>query len=76
MPAYNEDVTIVENVQSLLSLDYPLYEIIVVDDGSGDKTSAKLIEAFDMLPIRRPIQRKVECQPVEFVYEAATRRCP
>lgn len=76
VPAYNEDVTIVENVQSLLALDYPLYEIIVVDDGSADKTSAKLIEAFDMLPIRRPIQRKINCQPVEFVYEAATHKVP
>ena len=76
VPAFNEDVTIVENVRSLLSLNYPLYEIIVVDDGSSDETSAKLIEAFDMLPIRRPIQRKVECQPVEFVYEAATHKVP
>ena len=76
VPAYNEDITIVENVQSLLTLDYPLYEIIVVDDGSADQTSAKLIEAFDMLPIRRPIQRKIGCQPVEFVYEAATQKVP
>ena len=76
VPAYNEDITIVENVRSLLSLDYPLYEIIVVDDGSGDNTSAKLIEAFEMLPIRRPIQRKIDCQPVEFIYEAATQKVP
>ncbi len=76
VPAYNEDVTIVENVRSLLTLDYPLYEIIVVDDGSADKTSAKLIDAFNMLPIRRPIQRKIDCQPVEFVYEAATHKVP
>lgn len=76
VPAYNEDITIVENVRSLLSLDYPLYEIIVVDDGSGDNTSAKLIEAFEMLPIRRPIQRKINCQPVEFIYEAATQKVP
>lgn len=76
VPAYNEDVTIVENVRSLLMLDYPLYEIIVVDDGSRDKTSAKLIAAFDMLPIRRPIQRMIDCQPVEFVYEAATHKVP
>ncbi len=76
VPAYNEEVMIVENVRSLLSLDYPLYEIIVVDDGSKDNTSAKLIEAFGMLPIRRPIQLKVPCQSMEFVYEAPTHKVP
>ena len=29
-----------------------------------------------MLPIRRPIQRKIDCQPVEFIYEAATQKVP
>ena len=76
VPAYNEDVTIVENVRSLLTLDYPLYEIIVVDDGSADSTSEKLIEAFDMMPIRRPIQRKIGCEPLEFVCEAVTQKVP
>lgn len=76
VPAYNEDVTIVENVRSLLALEYTLYEIIVVDDGSGDSTSQKLIEAFNMQPIRRPIQRKIMCQPEEFVYEATTEKVP
>lgn len=36
VPAYNEEVTVVETVKSLLSLEYTLYEIIVVDDGSKD----------------------------------------
>lgn len=76
VPAYNEDVTIVENVRSLLALEYPLYEIIVVDDGSKDNTSKKLIEAFDMQAIRRPIQRKVACQPAEYVYETADSKVP
>lgn len=70
VPAYNEEVTVVETVRSLLALDYKLYEIIVVDDGSKDATSKKLIEAFDMKMIRRPIQRKIMCQPEEYVYEA------
>lgn len=76
VPAYNEEVTVVETVKSLLSLDYNLYEIIVVDDGSKDTTSKKLIEAFDMQPIRRPIQRKIVCQPEEFVYETAMQKVP
>ena len=63
VPAYNEEVTVVETVQSLLALEYTIYEIIVVDDGSKDTTSQKLIEAFGMKPIRRPIQRKIACQP-------------
>ena len=76
VPAYNEEVTVVETVKSLLSLDYNLYEIIVVDDGSKDTTSKKLIEAFDMQPIRRPIQRKIACQSEEFVYETAMQKVP
>ncbi len=70
VPAYNEEVTVVETVKSLLALEYQLYEIIVVDDGSKDSTSQKLIEAFEMTAVRRPVHRKIECQPEEFVYEA------
>lgn len=74
VPAYNEEVTVVETVRSLLSLDYRAYEIIVVDDGSKDATSAKLIEAFDMHLIRRAIRRQIQCQPEEFVYESADQK--
>ncbi len=38
VPAYNEEKTIRKSIQSLLELDYPNYEIIMVDDGSKDKT--------------------------------------
>ena len=34
VPAYNEEVTVVDTVRSLLTLEYRAYEIIVVDDGS------------------------------------------
>lgn len=76
VPAYNEEVTVVETVKSLLALEYKLYEIVVVDDGSKDNTSQKLIEAFDMKPIRRPIHRKIDCQTEEFVYESVSEKVP
>lgn len=76
VPAYNEEVTVVETVTSLLQLEYTVYEIVVVDDGSKDATSQKLIEGFRMQPIRRPIHRKLPCQPEEFVYETVDTRVP
>ncbi len=74
VPAYNEEVTVVETVKSLLSLEYDLYEIIVVDDGSKDDTSKVLREAFEMKEIKRPIHRKIACQPVEHIYECYTEK--
>ena len=38
MPAYNEQDFIEKSIASLLSLDYPDYEVLVVDDGSQDAT--------------------------------------
>ncbi len=40
VPAYNEGKVIESALQSLIRLDYPDYEIIVVDDGSTDDTLA------------------------------------
>lgn len=76
VPAYNEEVTVVETVKSLLQLDYRLYEIIVVDDGSKDNTSSEIINAFSMHPVRRPIRRQINCQPEEFVYETQETKVP
>lgn len=70
VPAYNEEVTILDSLQSLLSLDYRLYEVVVVDDGSKDNTSKVLIEHFHMKQVSRPIRMSVPCKPIEAIYEA------
>lgn len=69
VPAYNEEVTIAQTVQSLLKLDYRNYEIIVVNDGSKDNTSELLISTFDLHQVQRPIRRQVACKDVISVYE-------
>jgi cellulose synthase/poly-beta-1,6-N-acetylglucosamine synthase-like glycosyltransferase len=53
VPAFNEEATCVEAVRSLLTLNYPEYEIIVVNDGSRDRTRERLIHAFEMAPAPR-----------------------
>lgn len=69
IPAYNEEITVVDTINSLLSIDYKLYEIIVVDDGSNDNTVRSLLERFNMNLIHRPINIAIECKPAKAVYE-------
>ena len=76
VPAYNEEVTVVDTVRSLLALDYKLYEIVIMDDGSSDDTTRGLVEAFHMQRVERPIRRQLKCQPAEAVYEAHGEKVP
>lgn len=50
-PAFNEGLTIVENVKSLLSIQYPFYELIVVNDGSKDNSMELLIDKYKLKPV-------------------------
>lgn len=50
VPAYNEEVNVERTVNYLLASDYPLFEIILVDDGSGDQTYLKVKSAFNDNP--------------------------
>jgi len=42
VPAHNEEAVIARSVTAMLALDYPAFEVIVVDDGSTDGTLAAL----------------------------------
>lgn len=67
-PAFNESVTIIENVKSLMALKYSHLEIIVVNDGSKDDTMGKLIQAFDLkLSEQKPLG-KLEAKRINGVY--------
>lgn len=69
VPAYNEEETICDCVESLSYVDYPEYEIVVIDDGSNDDTSNKLINKFELKKVPRPIRRLVKCKNEQFIYE-------
>lgn len=70
VPAFNEEVTIIDTVKSMLQLDYKLFEIIIIDDGSTDRTVEKLLQTFSFIQKNRPINRKLPCTKEDAVYEA------
>lgn len=49
IPAYNEQNHINKCLESILELDYPCFETIVVDDGSTDGTSAIVNDFYGIL---------------------------
>ena len=76
VPAYNEEITIVSTIQSLLSLEYRLYEIVIVDDGSTDNTAQILRDTFQMQQIARPIRCTIPCQPEQAIFETQGFKVP
>lgn len=71
VPAYNEEVGISQSVRSLLSINYPSFEIIVVNDGSTDMTLQKMIEHYDMKEIKKVIRKQVETKPIKTIYQSS-----
>ena len=69
-PAYNEGMTIVDNVRSLLSLYYHRLEIIIVNDGSKDDSMQKLIQEYELEAVSFYIQGKIETNKVRGVYRS------
>src|SRR5258708_4661927 len=53
VPAFNEERVIEATIRSLLNSDYDTFEIIVVDDGSQDRTSEVVREHFSEQPLVR-----------------------
>jgi len=69
-PAYNEELTIDESVKSLLMVEYPEFEVIVVNDGSKDNTLGKLKTAFNLHLIPADIEEKVPCKQILGLYRS------
>ncbi|MCD6025189.1 MAG: hypothetical protein K0Q91_2105, partial [Fibrobacteria bacterium] len=68
VPAYNEEAVIVQSVRSMLTLEYPQIEVIVVNDGSKDGTLKAMIEGFELRPMARVHERQVPHAEVRGIY--------
>lgn len=70
VPAYNEKETIAANIRSLLTLSYPEFEIVVVNDGSSDDTIGVLRRAFDLVPVPAAFRVQLPTKTVKAMYRS------
>ncbi len=73
VPGYNESVSIVDNIRTLLSLYYNDFEIVVVNDGSTDDTMEKIIEAYELEKVNYYFDYRLPCERVRAVYKSRNR---
>ncbi|MEP7763309.1 glycosyltransferase family 2 protein [Sanguibacter sp. 25GB23B1] len=59
LPAYNEEMVILDSVRSVLDLRHPDHEAVVVNDGSKDSTLELLVAAYDLVPDTRQITEQI-----------------
>ncbi|MBO9539942.1 glycosyltransferase family 2 protein [bacterium] len=72
VPAYNEALIITTTVRSLLQLNYSEYEILIVNDGSGDGTLEELTREFALQPFPEAFHDVLKTRPVRGVYHSKT----
>ena len=70
IPAHDEEKTIVETVRSMLMVNYGEFEIIVINDGSNDRTLARLVDAYELRRTDQPYRRVIPTGQVRAIYRS------
>ncbi len=74
VPAYNGEKTIIDNVESLLRMDYPNFEVCIVNDGSKDKTLELLTDTFSLVEVPYQYMEKVHCAPFKRLFKSTDKK--
>lgn len=69
-PAHNEEATVVDSVRSLLQLNYPQFEVVLVNDGSKDRTLDRVVRRFGLLKAPTPGDQLIRTQAIRGVYRS------
>jgi len=69
-PAHNEEKSIRLAVRNLLELDYPEFEVIVINDGSQDRTLQELHEEFNLRLVHAVYVQDVVSARVKGLYRS------
>jgi cellulose synthase/poly-beta-1,6-N-acetylglucosamine synthase-like glycosyltransferase len=69
-PAHNEEKSIRIAVRNLLELDYPELEVVVINDGSEDRTLEALQDEFELRPVRIVYVKGVASSEIRGLYRS------
>lgn len=69
-PAFNEGLSIIMNVQSLLTLNYPIFEVLLINDGSTDNSMEQLIKVFELEKVDFAYNPKLHAKPIRGIYKS------
>jgi cellulose synthase/poly-beta-1,6-N-acetylglucosamine synthase-like glycosyltransferase len=69
-PAHNEEKSIRVSIRNLLELDYPELEVIVINDGSKDRTLEELRDEFKLRPVRVVYVQEVPSAAIRGLYRS------
>jgi cellulose synthase/poly-beta-1,6-N-acetylglucosamine synthase-like glycosyltransferase len=70
VPAHNEEKSVRVAVRNLLQLDYPQIEVIVVNDGSEDRTLEEMRDEFQLRLVRAVYVPEAKSAPVRGLYRS------
>lgn len=70
LPIFNEEHNVNDRVKALLSLQYNNFEIIVVNDGSSDRTLPTLKEYYKLEPVEQAVNPQLKTQSVQSYYRS------
>jgi len=71
IPVFNEEHVVVRSIRSALAADYPSFEVIVVNDGSIDRTLQTVIDAFRLKKADRVYRSNLATGQVKGFYTCA-----
>lgn len=69
-PAFNEEASIIENIRSLLSLEYPKLEVIIINDGSQDNSLQKVIDHYSLVKVDYAYCNTIDTAKVRGIYKS------
>jgi cellulose synthase/poly-beta-1,6-N-acetylglucosamine synthase-like glycosyltransferase len=69
-PAHNEAATVTASVTALLTMRFPNLEIVLINDGSSDRTLDVLLETFELVPVPLAFDQRLPTKRVRGLYRS------